>query len=126
MRIDLETATENADAFDHVFQAQSLPAVGGPAGFESNAVVFDGELHFMHVAFQPEADVFGAGMFQDVVQAFLDDAIKIQGGVLREKGVHIVQFGSEDDAAGSGGGVNQRFERAGQAEMVQLIRMQVV
>ena len=65
-------------------------------------------------------------MFQDVVQTFLDDAIKIHGRVLREKAVHVVQFALENHPAGFGGVVNHRFERAGQAEMIQLVRMEVV
>jgi hypothetical protein len=53
--------------------------IGCPAGFsciKSAAVVFDDGLDVTEGTMQNNADVFRAGMFSDVIERFLNDAVE--------------------------------------------------
>ncbi len=79
----------------------------------------------MHITLQPDAGPTRMGMLEDVVQAFLNDAVEIHGGFLRKNIVHRIQLALKVNPAGIGGTVNHRFEGAGQSQMIHLWRMQI-
>src|SRR5437867_529316 len=126
--VHFERASEDAHSFGNIFQPE---ASGGglacwPRSGKSAAIILDPEAHIVHVPFQYDARAPGLGMFQNVVHGFLNHTIEICRRLPAEYLVHGLQPALERNGAGLGRVVDHRHECASQAELVELIGVQVL
>src|SRR5262245_51238592 len=121
-RVNGERAAEHARAFRDARQPE--------AGFhlarrEAFAVVVNGEGHAPLRAFDDHACRGGGGVFDDVVQALLHDAIEIDLGRRVEQAVNVIDLRGDVESGSGGDFAGHRLDGFGQAEPVELIGMKV-
>lgn len=71
----MEVTSQAGDAFSHACQSQAVHAV--VMGLQASPVVCDGEREYPMLVIQADPDLGRMGMFGDIGECFLCDAVEI-------------------------------------------------
>src|SRR5215217_5395438 len=74
-RIDGQRTTDHSYPLRDVAQSEAVAIE--LRGVKARTVIADAQNHFTNIAFELDLGAPRAGMFQDIVQAFLHDAVKV-------------------------------------------------
>src|SRR5262249_28043363 len=119
-------AAEHARAFRHARQPETqVQRPGGRLGAEAFAVVADRDGYTLLITFDDDCRYACGGVLDDVVEALLYDAVKVDLRRRVEQPVNVLYLGREFDSGSRSDFADHRLNGFGQAEPVDLIRVQV-